>query len=157
MNDKLRFAGEVLLEELQSQLQEVAETKKTINALCKRMGKDPMFADVVPEHLNAGPIRPDQYFGRPLSTVAQEFLERQRRACPADEIMRGLIQGGFDFKSTGWQEKDWLRLFSITLAKNSKAFLRLPNGTFGLANWYPEAPRAPGDRGRAGRRGPPPQ
>jgi hypothetical protein len=111
------------------------------------MGKEPMFADVAPEQLGTGPIRPDQYFGRPLSTVAQEFLERRKQACPAEEIMRGLIQGGYDFKSQRWQEKDWLRLFSITLAKNSKAFLRLPNGTFGLASWYPEARRERDERG----------
>jgi hypothetical protein len=145
-DDKLNSAVEVLLEQLQVQQQEVAETKRMVNGLYKRMGKEPMFADVVTEQIGFGPIRPDQYFGRPLSTVAQEFLERRKQACPADEILKGLTQGGFDFKSLGWQEKDWLRLFSITLAKNSKAFLRLPNGTFGLASWYPEARRERDER-----------
>src|SRR6266852_2675497 len=101
MNDKLGSAVEVLLEQLEVQLQEVAETKKMVNALHRRMGKEPMFADVATEQVGVGPIRPDQYFGRPLSTVAQEFLERRKQACQADEIMRGLIQGGYDFKSTG--------------------------------------------------------
>jgi hypothetical protein len=141
VHDKLNSAVEVLLEQLEVQLQEVSDTKKTINGLCRRMGKEPMFPDASTEQLGVGPIRPDQYFGRPLSTVAQEFLERRKQACMADEIMKGLTQGGFDFKAIGWQEKDWLRLFSITLAKNSKAFFRLPNGTFGLASWYPEARR----------------
>jgi hypothetical protein len=139
MQERLAPAVEELLEQLRVQQEDVADTKKAINLLCKRMGKDPMFADVAVEQTTFGPLRPDQYYGRPLSTVAQEFLERRKQACPAEEIMRGLIQGGYDFKALNWQEKDWLRLFAISLAKNSKTFHKLPNGTFGLGTWYPEA------------------
>lgn len=139
MHDKLTPAVEALLDQLKVQQEEIADTKRMINSLCKRMGQEPMFADIVTEQSGAGPLRPDQYYGRPLSTVAQEFLERRRQASTADEIMKGLQQGGYDFKAHGWQEKDWLRLFAISLAKNSKTFHKLPNGTFGLGAWYPEA------------------
>ncbi len=142
MEDKISPAIEALEQQLQRQLEDVAETKKTINALCKALGKEPMYADVAPERVTAGPLRRDQYYGRPLSTVAQEFLERRKEACTPHEITNGLRAGGFDFKSLGWgQEKDWPRNLAITLAKNSKAFHRLPNGTFGLGGWYPEARR----------------
>ena len=33
--------------------------------------------------------------------------------------------------------KHALRNLSISLAKNTQTFTRLPNGTFGLAEWYP--------------------
>jgi hypothetical protein len=57
----------------------------------------------------------------------------------ADEILKGLEEGGFDFEPLGWKEKDRLRSLSISLAKNTAIFHRLPNnGAFGLLAWYPE-------------------
>jgi hypothetical protein len=81
-----------------------------------------------------------RYYGRPLATVAQEYLEGRKEACKPEEILEGLRGGGFDFKALQWGggEKDWIRNLSISLAKNTKAFHRLPNGTFGLVAWYPE-------------------
>jgi hypothetical protein len=143
MSQRLRSAIEELLEDLKQQQEELAETKKTINALCKRLGDAPMFADVAPEHISSGQVRADQYYGKPLATAAQEYLERRHQACPAEEIMRGLQEGGFNFKALRWKEKDRLRAFAISLAKNSKTFHKLPNGTFGLPGWYPELARSP--------------
>lgn len=137
MSDKLSGAIEELQCHLDQQLQEVADTKKMINALRKRMGLDALYADVAVEQV--GPIRPDQFYGKPLATAAHEFLERRKQACPAEEIMRGLEQGGFDFEATGWKEKDRLRMLAISLAKNNVKFHKLPNNTFGLLTWYDQA------------------
>jgi len=138
MNDKLISAVEVLLTQLQEQIQEVSETKKTINALRRRMGQEPLFADVAAEQIGSASIRSDQFYGKSVLIAAREFLEMRRRACSAEDIIEGLKQGGFDFKALTWKEGDRLRSFSMTLAKNSKMFHRLPNGTFGLPAWYPE-------------------
>lgn len=137
MSDKFTPAIEELQAQLSGQLQEVAETKRMINALRKRQGLDPLYSDVIVEQ--AGALRPDQYYGKPLASAAGEFLERRKQACPADEIMRGLEQGGFDFESTGWKEKDRLRMLAISLAKNNTKFHKLPNNTFGLLTWYDPA------------------
>jgi|SRR6185312_3508172 len=137
MSEKLTAAIDELQSHLDEQLQEVSETKKMINALRKRMGLDPLYNDVSVEQVGA--IRPDQYYGKPLASAAGEYLERRKQACPADEIMRGLEQGGFDFESTGWKEKDRLRMLAISLAKNNSKFHKLPNNTFGLLSWYDQA------------------
>src|SRR5260370_41539179 len=104
MSEKLRSAVEELLRQLEEQQQEVAETKKVINSLCKRLGDEPMFADVASEQDNSGPIRADQYYGKALATAAQEYLTRRGQACSAEEIIQGLEEGGFDFSR--WSKKD---------------------------------------------------
>jgi hypothetical protein len=136
VNDKLSAAIEVLVDQLEQQLLEVSETKKMINALLQRMGQEPMFADTA-EQAAGGPVRADQYYGKPLATAAQEYLERRKQACSADEILKGLEQGGFDFDALGWKENR-MRSLAMSLAKNTRAFHRLPNGSFGLLSWYDE-------------------
>jgi len=155
MDDKLSGAVEVLVAQLNDQMKQVADTKSTINALLRSMGKEPMFQDVSAEQASA--IRPDLFYGKGLATAVQEYLKRRKQACGADEILRGLEQGGFDFRSVSWKEADRLRSLSISLAKNSVTFHRLPNGTFGLLSWYPEnigkqEPPANKKRGRKGKK-----
>jgi methyl-accepting chemotaxis protein len=67
---KLDGAIEALLEELQIQMNQVSETKRTINALLRRVGKEPQFAEEAAEQIGAASvrIRPDQYYGRALAT-----------------------------------------------------------------------------------------
>lgn len=140
MEDRLAPAIEALQQQLQTQLNEAAETKKAINAVCRAMGKEPMYRDVMAESVGGPTLRRDRYYGRPLSTVAQEFLESRREACTVEEIYEGLKAGNFDFKSLDWggSEKDWVRNLSISLAKNTKSFHRLPGGAYGLVSWYSE-------------------
>lgn len=136
MSERLVAAIEELEQHLAQQLAEVADTKKTINALRKRMNLDPLYTDVSVETI--GSLRPDQFYGKPLASAAAEFLERRkgRGACSAEEILKGLVEGGFDFDAVEWKEKDRLRLLSSSMAKNTARFHRLPNGTFGLLEWY---------------------
>jgi hypothetical protein len=143
MSIKLEEAVQELLETLQNQINQVSETKRAINVLHRTMGKGPMFPDEAPERLGAMKIRPDQFYGRPLATSVQEFLELRKRAtgeqaCDVSEILKALEEGGFDFKAAGWRDTDRLRPLSISIAKNTKVFHRLPNGMFGLLVWYPE-------------------
>jgi hypothetical protein len=141
MPSTLEDAVDTLLTELTKQEQEVRETKRMINNLLRRIGKPERFpdADDAPaQHANLS-IRIDQFYGKPLATVVQQILEMRKQACTADELMKTLISGGFDFDSLGWKETDRLRSFTMTLAKNTKAFHRLPGGAFGLPEWYPEA------------------
>jgi len=137
MKEKLNAAIEVLIDQLQTQLEEVRETKKMINALRKRMGEEAMYSDI--EESGAAVTRPDLFYGKPLATAVQEYLEIRKRACTAEEILAGLQQGGFDFRALEWKEKDRLRSLAISLAKNTKAFHKLPNNSFGLISWYDQA------------------
>jgi hypothetical protein len=153
---KLEGAIEALLEELQIQMNQVVDTKKTINTLLRRIGKEPQFAEEAAEQIGSASvrIRPDQYYGRALATSVQEFLENRKKstgdqACTPNEILTALEQGGFDFKAQGWKDNDRLRSLSITLGKNSK-FHRLPNGTYGLLSWYPDVAARKERSGKAG-------
>jgi hypothetical protein len=139
MSDKLNAAIEELEEQLAMQMQEVVETKRVINNLRKRIGLPPAYDDVVAEQ--NGNIRPDQFYGKAFATAAQEYLEMRKRACPATEILGGLIRGGFDFRTTNWKEDDRLRSLAISLAKNNLKFHKLPNNTFGLTSWYNLPPK----------------
>ena len=137
MDEKLNAAVGVLLEQLKVQEKEVADTKRTINALLRRMGQEPIFQDTLPDSIYNVKARPDEYYGKPFATAAQMYLQRRKQAVPGEQILEGLKDGGFDFDAQGWKENDRLRSLAISLAKNTKVFHRLPNGTFGLAEWYP--------------------
>jgi len=145
MTSNIDAAIAELTVKLQNQLNEVSKTKQAINVLLGMIGEDPAYPDAAPEQIRAPfNIEPDQYYGRPLATCVQEFLENRKKATgkgavDVAEILKALQQGGFDFKAQGWRDNDRLRSLSISLAKNTKVFHRLPNQMFGLLAWYPEA------------------
>ncbi len=134
MPDELAPAVAALQIKLGEQQKAVSETKKTINMLLKMMGQDPAYRD--DEDEPSGIIRADQYYGKGLATAAQEYLTMRKQACQPEEILRGLLAGGFDFDVIGWKEADRVRSLSMSLAKNVAKFHRLKNGSFGLKSWY---------------------
>jgi hypothetical protein len=134
MSDELAPAVAALQQKLGEQQKAVAETKKTINMLLKMMGQDPAYRD--DEDESSGIIRADQYYGKGLATAAQEYLTMRKQACQPEEILRGMVAGGFDFDVIGWKEADRVRSLSMSLAKNVAKFHRLKNGSFGLKSWY---------------------
>jgi hypothetical protein len=133
MSDDLSAAVTILQRKLDEQLQAASETKKVINMLLKSMGKPPQYADVGE---SSGIIRADQFYGKGFATAASEYLELRKQACQPDDILRGMIEGGFDFDVLGWKESDRLRALAVSLAKNVAKFHRLKNGSFGLRSWY---------------------
>lgn len=138
---ELSPAVEALRNQAREQEAELNETKKMINSLLRRMREEPEFPEVETGQMQIrmnGSLRADQYYGKPFATAAQEYLERRKQACSADEILKGLEQGGFDFKALGWKDGDRLRSLAISLAKNNQKFHKLPNNTFGLLAWYPD-------------------
>ena len=144
VTNNLEAAISDLTAKLQQQMNDVGETKRAINVLLRMVGKEPMFPDENAEQVGASfAIEPDQYYGRPLATCVQEYLEARKKATgkkaiQVEDILEALTQGGFDFKAAGWRDSDRLRSLSISLAKNNKVFHRLPNGWFGLLSWYPD-------------------
>jgi len=137
MDKTLDDAIEVLLKKLEAQEKVVIDTKRIINSLLEMMGKSPKFKDTELEK-SQNIIRPDMYYGKRLATCVREYLDMKGNACTAKEILDALQQGGFNFVPLEWQEKSRLRNLSISIAKNTSSFHRLPNGTFGLLSWYPD-------------------
>lgn len=138
MADGLSAAVEELEKELQKQLQDVASTKKLINSLLIRTGQSPRYTDIDVEAHAGSPVKRDQYYGKPLATAVAMVLKRLGQASTAEEIIAGLEKGGFDFRPLKWNESVRHRNLAISMAKNTKAFHKLPNGTFGLREWYDE-------------------
>ena len=137
MSDKLRGAVDVLLEELEGQQKQVNETKSTINALLRRMGEPLMFEDTQNTEGMGFKVRADEYYTKPLATAVTMFLKRRHQPASTQEILAGLEQGGFDFKTLGWKDSDRLRILASSIAKNTKSFHKLPGGNaFGLVEWY---------------------
>jgi hypothetical protein len=138
MNGKYSDAIQALLEELEQHTRAALETKKLVNSLRRKNGEEPLFSDaeLQESQLVAGVIRADLFYGKPLATAAREYLEIRKRACKPEEIFDGLTEGGFDFDSLGWNEKDRVRSLAMSMAKNTGLFHRLPNGLFGLRAWY---------------------
>jgi len=116
---------------------EIAARMRMVNGLLKLQGKDPLFPDSDTfASTGSMKIRPDQFYSKGLSTAAREFLNMRKDSGPAtlDEIYAALVRGSFKFDADEANAKPALKQ---SLTKNTAIFHRLPNGTYGLAEWYP--------------------
>ena len=86
-------------------------------------------------------IRPDTFFGKRMGTAARELLEMRRASGQGPgkprELFETLKAGGFQFEA----KDDTVAIvsFRAMLRKNTQMFQKLPNGTYGLKAWYPNA------------------
>ena len=123
----------------------------TINLLRSRAGQPPRPAGFGGDRKVVGDevavpatIRHDTFFGKKLSTSAREFLEMRKAAdlgpARVKEIFEALKQGGYQF-DTKDDENAQASLRSL-MSKYTVIFQKLPNGTWGLKNWYPDAKRS---------------
>lgn len=143
MRDEFKPAIDALLADLADLEKQVVDTKLVINRLCARAGMDPLFPDAAAETGASGPVslRSDSFYGKAISTAAREYLEMRRAsglgpAAPR-EVYEALVRGGYTFEAK--DETVAIIGLRATLRKNSSIFHRLPNGTYGLLSWYPNA------------------
>lgn len=143
MREEFKPAIDALLMDLGEQEKQVVDTKMVINRLCARAGVEAMFPDAAAAASNQsiGSIRPDTFYGKVLNTAAREYLEMRRAANlgPATprEVFEAIVKGGY--ASEAQDDETALVAARATLRKNSSTFHRLPNGTYGLLTWYPNA------------------
>jgi hypothetical protein len=139
MSDHLRLAIADLELKLAEQLKTVAKTKAGINQLAELAGIPAPYADI--EEVSAGAaIRPDQFYGQALHTAMRNYLEwrgKARGPATVNEIFEVLKAGGYQFETKN--DDNSKRIIRITLTKNSIVFHKLPNGSYGLLAWYPNA------------------
>lgn len=136
MSEYLTKAIEELEGKLQQQMDEVVETKKAINVLCRQLSLPARYADVQAESARGVPaIKGDQFFKKPLATAVRDFLKLKDGAASLDEIYAALKQGGFEF--VGKDETIEKRGLQISLAKNRNMFAYLKTtNAFGLWEKY---------------------
>jgi len=139
MSTELQGAISVLVKRIEQKTQELTESKKMVNALCREADLDPMYldADLAVTGASGLPfLKSDQFYRKSPITAAREYLELRGTAVPLEEILDGLTRGGFDFEHQGWAEELRLKNLGISLGKNSGIFHRLPNNTWGLTKKY---------------------
>ncbi|MCI0637722.1 MAG: hypothetical protein L0Y72_08870 [Gemmataceae bacterium] len=138
MADHVERTIETVLAQISELERQASEHKKTVNGLCQLLSRPPMFPDVDPS--SRAPLRDDQFYGKPLATAVQEVLERRnlsgQGAATVAEIYEVLVRGGFHFATKNAENAK--RNLYAKLAKNPK-FHKLPNGSYGLTEWYPHA------------------
>jgi hypothetical protein len=141
MSEYLKKAIEEMEKKLQEHMNEVAETKKAINLLCRQLGEPPRFEDVLAESVKGSAyIKPDHFFNKPLATAVREYLQLRGNAATVDEIYEALEKGGFEFvgKSEGIKKRG----LQISLSKSRKHFAYLKvSDTFGLWDFYGGRPK----------------
>ena len=132
-----------LQSDVEKLLEEARETMRFVNKLCKRAGIPIKYpeADTVALGADQVPlsIASDQFYGQTLAGSMRTILELRRalKQGPAsvNDIYDTLLQGGFKFDTSN--EENRKRNLRISLGKNTAQFHKLPNGMFGLTEWYP--------------------
>ncbi len=118
--------------------------RQAINALYEEAGMSPKYADNTSSTdygATVTQIQPDTFYGKKQSTAIRMYLElrKAQNLGPATprEIFEALKQGGYQFDA----KDDTTALIGMRalLRKNTVTFHRLPNGSYGLLTWYPDA------------------
>ena len=88
------------------------------------------------------PLKEDEYFGKTANAAVQLVLDRYKALgkAPVDieDILKTLNEGRYKFTTDAKGQRNSLY---VMLSKNTKYFVRMPNGKFGLCKWYDNVPR----------------
>lgn len=151
MSDHIRQTIAEMQEDVRKLEAEAAETKRMVNKLAARAGLPLVYAEAELNVSASVPlsIQADQFYGQPLASCIRTILEMRRalKQGPAslNDIYSALIQGGYKFETKN--EDNSKRGLRQSLTKNVQQFHKLPNGLFGLSEWYPNVKK----RGAASR------
>jgi len=139
MTDEYKPAIAKLYEDLEKASAKVADIKKTINMLSALSGESEPFNDVEPTAISGKiSLRADQFFGKSFASSAKEYLRMKGQAATAEEILKALEDGGFEFPSN-WKTNLRLKNTAISLGKNSNDFVYVKSSNaYGLWEFYPD-------------------
>lgn len=143
-----------LEKELQAKEKELGELERnanallaTINLLRSKAGQPPRTSVFGGDRKAASDdpatglisLRHDSFFGKKMATSAREYLEMRKAAGPAQfkEIFAALKQGGYQFDTK--DDRTAQASLRSLISKYATIFQKLPNGTWGLKSWYPDA------------------
>jgi hypothetical protein len=132
---------ENMIEEIRAKEIELNSLKRAANTFFRSKNEPEPFNITDPDADTNAPMRfrPDEFYGKGFATAARLYMERRKQAVSGEDVTKALDQGGFDYDAQGWKKDDRVRIVAMSLAKNTNIFHRLPNGLFGLKEWYPEA------------------
>lgn len=144
MNDDILNTIEVLTKRVVDKEEEANKLKKLINELCGEAGIAVRYPNIVAAG-RATAIRSDQFYGKTITTAIRNYFEQRKAAglgaATLNEIYSAVKEGGYKFESKN--ESNAKVSVGNTLRKSSSIFHRLPNGQYGLLEWYPSAKAKP--------------
>ena len=144
MTEHLLQTIDMLVADVTTKQKEIAELQRTINYLCGKAGIAAKYEQI--DTPGASPnsvsitIAPDQYHGKPLNRAVTDYMNQRAKANPnaktasAEEIYDVLIRGGYTFEQRSKDEQ--MHSLKTSLGKSTHTFRKLPNGTYGLVEWY---------------------
>lgn len=88
-------------------------------------------------------LRGDEFFGKSQGDAARAYVMKVGHAVELEEIFQALTKGGCH---VGGAEP--LRTLYIALIRNTKDFVKLPNGLIGLRAMYPDLKPSAGNAGK---------
>jgi hypothetical protein len=153
MAQNLNPAVELLVAQIDELERKANAYKASVNVLCEKDGLPPMFPDDgggggrrlngqgshEPSATAPTSIKHDAFYGKPQQTAVRELFAIRRAAgngaAKPAEILEGLKAGGYVVEA----KSDDIALVGLRamLRKRNTIFHKLPNGTWGLKEWYP--------------------
>lgn len=135
--------------DIRKQEEETAGDKRFANRLAEKLGLPPVYAIVEATETSVPlSIQADQFYGQPLAGAIRTILEMRKalKQGPAslNDIYSALVAGGYKFETKN--EENSKRGLRQSLTKNVGTFHKLPNGLFGLTDWYPKIKRKGSDQ-----------
>jgi hypothetical protein len=110
-----------------------------VNELCRGADRAPIYSDVDQLSAVTTSIRADEFYGKPLASVVRTILEKRAAAglfaAQVNDIYEAMQRGGYKFDAKN--DDNAKRGLYVSLGKNTSMFHKLPNGTYGLLEWYP--------------------
>src|SRR5260370_16136608 len=150
MSNPLDAAFALLEQRLEEAEAKAREARAAINALCAAVGTPPRYPVISPA---GGPvsrlmqIQDDTFYGKKQTPAMREYLEMRKAQglgpAKPKELYEALKSGGYQFQT----KNDDVALVAIRalLRTQPHIFHRLPQGTYGLTSWYPDAKRQKAD------------
>lgn len=137
----------------------VSEAERKVNELLSALNVLRAEAGLSPRNSNGGgddfsqsraegtaitQIKPDTFFGQRQQSAMRMYLQMRKaqNLGPAKprEIYDALVSGGYQFEAKDAEIA--LVGMRALLRKRTETFIKLPNGTYGLLAWYPNAKRS---------------
>jgi hypothetical protein len=145
MNDGILNTIEVLTKRVVDKEEEANKLKKLVNELCAEAEIAIRYPNIPQAGASISAIRSDQFYGQTITAAIRDYLEQRKAvglgAATLNEIYLAVRDGGYKFESKN--ENNAKVSVGNTLRKSSSIFHRLPNGQYGLLEWYPSAKAKP--------------
>lgn len=145
MSDDITEAAIAKLERgIEEYEQKIRALRTAINTICENSGLQARYAEaqlIAGGNVKLSQIQDDTFYGKKQTSAMREYLEMRKAqgigpAAPR-EIYEALKQGGYQFETK--DETVALVGLRALLRTQPNVFHKLPQGTYGLTSWYPDA------------------